>query len=344
MKSLSPTRTEVSDTQVQPNNANSDENLNSSVVEMSSPTENSAPENSNVPSPKNIGAQKRRNLSGNSDLENSKKQNLNDTSDSIFNQIEVEFEKDTPHWAQLMLISFDALRKDFREVKLGLTEKLVSFESELDNVSQRLDSIENKSVSVEKSITSLQQNFDSQKENSLALEQSVEFVSAKYDELKKDLHSLTIKNVNLEKIVENLAAQIDSNEQHNRSECLLLHGVPESEKETPTQSKALFAKQISQDLGIRIEENYIKRAHRLGKRRNNGKPRPIIVRFYDSELRNHIYYNKKELKVSITESLTKHRMQVKSTAEQTYGEKNVWTKEGRIYAKDSSGQIKTILA
>ena len=95
MKSLSPTRTEVSDTQVQPNNANTDENLNSSVVEMSSPTENSCPENSNVPSPKNIGAQKRRNLSGNSDLENSKKQNLNDTSDSIFNQIEVDFEKDT---------------------------------------------------------------------------------------------------------------------------------------------------------------------------------------------------------------------------------------------------------
>ena len=138
MKSLSPTRTEVSDSQVQPNNANSDENLNSSVVEMNSPTEISAPENSNVLSPKNIGAQKRRNLSGNSDLENSKKQNLNDTSDSIFNQIEVEFEKDTPHWAQLMLISFDALRKDFREVKLGLTEKLVSFESELDNVSQRM--------------------------------------------------------------------------------------------------------------------------------------------------------------------------------------------------------------
>ena len=348
MKSFSPTRSEVTETPDQPENVSTDENLiDTSAVEMSSPTENSAPEVSNVSSPKNTGAQKRRNLSGNSDVDNSKKQNLNDTSDSIYNQLELEFEKDTPHWAQLLVISFDALRRDFSEVKHGLTEKLASFESKLENISSRLDSIENESVSAKNSITSLQQNFETHKENSLALEQSVEFVSVKYDDLKKEFHSLTTKNVNLEKIVENLADQIDSNEQHNRNECLLLHGVPESDKETPNQSKVLFAKHISQDLGIKMQENCIKRAHRLGKKRSNGKPRPIIVRLYDPQLRNDIYFNKKALKgkpVSITESLTKHRMQVKQSAEQTYGEKNVWSKEGRIYAKDSSGQIKTILA
>ena len=37
-------------------------------------------------------------------------------------------------------------------------------------------------------------------------------------------------------------------------------------------------------------------------------------------------------------------MQEKAAAEKVYGEKFVWTKEGRVYAKDSSGQIKTIVS
>ena len=57
--------------------------------------------------------------------------------------------------------------------------------------------------------------------------------------------------------------------------------------------------------------------------------------------------NKKECKgkqIAITENLTKRRMTLKLSAEQTYGEKDVWTKEGRIYAKDQNNQVKTIIA
>ena len=93
--------------------------------------------------------------------------------------------------------------------------------------------------------------------------------------------------------------------------------VPESEIETPSQSKDIFAKEVTKHMGITIQENYIRQAHRLGKRKANGKPRPIIARIWDSELRNHIYFNKKACKgkpIAITENLTKRRIQMKSAA------------------------------
>ena len=125
-----------------------------------------------------------------------------------------------------------------------------------------------------------------------------------------------------------------------------IHGVPEKPKESPDQCKTEFVKNVQQHLDIQLNNSYIKRAHRIGKKKENGKPRPIIVRLYDPELRNLIYINKKKCKgskISITESLTKRRMEIKSSAEQQYGPNNVWTKEGRIYAKDNNDVIKTII-
>ena len=68
------------------------------------------------------------------------------------------------------------------------------------------------------------------------------------------------------------------------------------------------------------------RAHRLGKKRQNGKPRPIIARFLNFEARNEIYLNKKKFRgkpISVTENLTAKRMHLKYTAEQNFGPNNV---------------------
>ena len=86
--------------------------------------------------------------------------------------------------------------------------------------------------------------------------------------------------------------------------------------------------------------DHIRRAHRLEKRKNNGKPRPIIARIWNPDLRNHLYYKKKEFKNS---SISLKRMALKTEAEGKYGSSNVWTKEGRIYAKDSNNVIIPII-
>ena len=95
-----------------------------------------------------------------------------------------------------------------------------------------------------------------------------------------------------------------------------------------------------------MELGHIRRSHSLGKKRTNRKPRPIIARFWDSGLRNHLYFKKKELKnsgISITENQTKKRMILKTEAEAKYGSANVWTREGRIYAKGTNDAIVPII-
>ena len=363
--------------------------------------------NSSSPSTK-----KRKNLSStNSETEDSKRQNLNDSflqeldnmssdhetsvlvpsvtqnsargsDSSLIDQLNVPFDENTPYWVPILLRSFDSLKKDIQSNVTALSEEVKSFNLKFDtfcnDTSNRLTILENKSASCDAKAYEIQEKVNSAEENinsikgkidslsaktetdtsllktefelikgkNLELEKSAQFASDVIDEMKTKVDLLTSSNSNLLKSVDLLSAQLDSNEQHNRNECLLLHGVPESDKETPIQSSTLFVEKINHHLKADMAVGHIRRAHRLGKKRANGKPRPIIARFWDSGLRNHLYFNKKEFKntpFSITENLTRRRMLIKNEAEGKYGSSNVWTKEGRIYAKGENNSIIPIL-
>ena len=100
----------------------------------------------------------------------------------------------------------------------------------------------------------------------------------------------------------------------------------------------MFASEISSKCGVTINERNIKRAHRYGPSRRDGKPLPIIARFHDAGIRNSVYSKKKNLKgkgIFITENLTKRRMDIFIS---------VWSKEGRIYARDTDGNVITIIS
>ena len=372
----------------------STENLNSSVVEM----DNSESENPSIEEfPTNPSAQKR-NRSQNSDSEDSKRQNLNDTlsstnsnnntenvcSDSldldrsIFDQLEVSFEGKTPHWVPLLIKSFDALNRELSSNMRSLSEEVKSINGKFDtfsaDISKRIESLEKDSDALKKNqgeiandISALQTQVTVMKKKGEEHEKGIDFVSSQYEgiknessaseqklneiekgvqflneaceDLKKEVTKLTNHNSVLKKSFDTLSSQVNSNEQHNRNECLLLHGVQESEKETPGQSRSIFMKEINQHLGFQFDGNEIRRAHRLGQKRSNGKPRPIIARFWSSEVRNNIFFQKKGCKnkgISITENLTKRNMQLKLEAEKKYGSGNVWTREGRIFAKNNN--------
>ena len=305
-----------------------------------------------------------------------------DSNSSLMDQVNFTFDENTPFWVPLLFKSFDSLKKDIQTNVFGLSEEVKSLNLKLDtfchDTSNRLTFLENKSAScdikateiqekvksAEGSINSLNGKIDSYctktendtlhlkteleviKVKNIELEKSAQFASDVIDEMKNKVDLLTASNSNLLKSVDLLSAQLDSNEQHNRNECLLLHGVPENDKETPLQSSTLFVENINKHLKAGMEAGHIRRAHRLGKKRANGKPRPIIARFWDSGLRNHLYFNKKDFKntsFSITENLTRRRMIVKNEAEGKYGSNNVWTREGRIYAKGENNSIIPIL-
>ena len=102
-------------------------------------------------------------------------------------------------------------------------------------------------------------------------------MSAKFDDLEKEIKKKNEKVNQLEKIIENLVEQqkslsseIDDLEQYSRRNCLVLHGVNESNDENTNE---IIIKTFSEELGVEIKEDDLDRSHRLGKpKRKDNKP------------------------------------------------------------------------
>ena len=149
--------------------------------------------------------------------------------------------------------------------------------------------------------------------------------------------SLQTKIDNLEAEKSKLADEIDDLEQYSRRNCLLIHGIPESNKEDTT---AACLENINKKLKVNLTRDHLDRTHRVGKRKSSesddAKPRPIIMKFISYTQRQAVFRTKKNLKGSnllITESLTTKRMAVLRAAQnkvRAEGIKRAWTQDGRI--------------
>ena len=131
--------------------------------------------------------------------------------------------------------------------------------------------------------------------------------------------------------VNDVTAETDRQEQYSRRNCLLIHGLPEIKNE---DTDLLAMEVIETKMDIKITDNDIDRTHRIGKPKNNGKPRPVIIKFVRYNDRKKFCSSKKMLNdsgVSITDSLTAFRMKKLTNARETFGFRNVWTVDGRIF-------------
>ena len=98
---------------------------------------------------------------------------------------------------------------------------------------------------------------------------------------------------------------------------------------------------IDTKMDIKITANDIDRTHRIGKPKNNGKLRPAIIKFVRYNDREKGFSSKKLLKdsgVSITESLTAFRMKKLTNPRETFGFRNVWKVDGRIFYSENDSQ------
>ena len=143
--------------------------------------------------------------------------------------------------------------------------------------------------------------------------------------------------------VKELELKIDDQEQRSRNACLLFHGIDEDDEEDTDRQIIVIC---SKHLNIEIDINSITRSHRLGpirmpgietrRQRKEVRARPIIVRFNNFRERQKIFSAKKRLKgkrISVTENLTKMRMELLKKANTKFGKGNCWTQEGRIFTK-----------
>ena len=153
---------------------------------------------------------------------------------------------------------------------------------------------------------------------------------------------------------EKLRLDSDAQEQYSRRNCLLLHGIPETELD----SDAAVMSVCSEKLGVQLTKASIDRSHRLGYRPNTShdnrprsstgrdKPRPIIIKLTSYDTRRTIFAAKRKLKgtkLVITENLTKTRAQLLKKAREMDNVEHAWTIDGRIVCLLRSGIKETVV-
>lgn len=141
----------------------------------------------------------------------------------------------------------------------------------------------------------------------------------------------------LQQQLELLSKQLDDMEMHKRRKILLIHGVPEEKKENILQ---VSSKIISDHLHVtEVSSNVIGRCHRLGKA-NSDKPRPILLKLNNTQLRNKIWFSKTGLKgtgITLSEFLTQYRHKTFLEARRRFGVSKCWTKNGTIFVLAADG-------
>ena len=80
-------------------------------------------------------------------------------------------------------------------------------------------------------------------------------------------------------------------ERDERSDNLVIYGLKESEEEEAEERKKEdeeMVKKVAKQTGVTVEENDVEVKFRAGKKREDGKPRPLIIRMKDPEKREKI--------------------------------------------------------
>ena len=123
--------------------------------------------------------------------------------------------------------------------------------------------------------------------------------------------------------VKNLDNQLDRQEQYSRRNCILIHGITETQDEN-TDDISLGA--INEYLELEPTQKEPDGTHRIGNPKSGNKnPRPIIVKFGRYNTRRKVFINKKRLKntgILITKSRTKHRVGFFKKAQNEFGFNN----------------------
>ena len=127
--------------------------------------------------------------------------------------------------------------------------------------------------SIENQVKELFTFHEEAKESQIKVSESLEFMSAKFDEIKeKDekINQLEKAIKNLVRKQKSLSSDIDNLRQYSQQNCLVLHGVNESNNKNTNK---ILRKTFSEEVGVEIKEDGLDRSHRLGKpKRKDNEP------------------------------------------------------------------------
>ena len=194
-------------------------------------------------------------------------------------------------------------------------------------------------------------------------EKSAEHISERFDEFDaiketmcKDIDSLLERREDLDEKLTHIMEKLDDIEQYSRRNCLLFAGIVEKDDENTDQ---LIMDTCREGMEIELSLQDIDRSHRIGMKtqrevppepEENGqvkhqKVRPITVKFTSYRRHQQVFSAKKNLKgkhVGISENLTKIREKIFNLARDVVGYNNVWSQDGKIFAKRHDDRIITM--
>ena len=133
---------------------------------------------------------------------------------SIFDQLEMPFDENTPFWVPILLKSFDSLKKEIHSNVCALSDEVksinIKFDTFCSDISSRISILEDKSSSSDAQVAALDEKLKSSGENFILLSSKLENLKTNGERdtnsLKSELEAIKAKNVDLEK-----SAQFTSN-------------------------------------------------------------------------------------------------------------------------------------
>ena len=187
------------------------------------------------------------------------------------------------------------------------------------------------------------------------------FVDSHCEPLKQKISALELEN-------EQLQARMDDIENNQKSDNLMIHGLPETKKEDnwtgeflaapstsciPSQSQQSSVQSVvnfcNTSLHLNLSESNISYAHRIPQK-GKDKNRPLIVRFVNRDVRNVVFASRRILRdapkskdsiIYINEHLTKLNSQIFARAKNLIKEKkavSAWTAGGKVFLRQSTLQ------
>ncbi len=160
----------------------------------------------------------------------------------------------------------------------------------------------------------------------------------------------------LEEKVKTLEASADDNEQRGRRANLVFTGIPEAginDEHENTDEIVMNIINSKMEVCPPVTTTDIERSHRLGRRRDENRNRPIIMRFTSDRVRDKIIrcrgnlkkHNTAQRAVYVNEDLTALRAKLAFDARQLKKRKRVtdtWTFNGKVVVKDLHNKIHEI--
>ena len=137
--------------------------------------------------------------------------------------------------------------------------------------------------------------------------------------------------------IEKLERIVDRQERWSRRNCLLLHGIAESEREI---NDDLVLETLNEKMHVDLTLSDLDRTHRIGQKKvSSNKPKTVIIKFVSYNTRKITFLNKNFLKgtqVNIKESLTAKKRGILKETRQKHQFSKVWTADGKLWYKDGN--------